>query len=151
MTIKPKQASLAFLIITLYAVGSANAEIYKWTDKEGKVHFSATPPKDTTTKAEDIEKEIKFKIGKVQPPSTVTTAATSDKSKATKTKAGSTAKPGKDRYANDKSPSRLAYCNKLQRNINQLKAGKKNQLTAEKRASRLKADKAAMEKNCKGL
>jgi len=161
MTIKPSQILLISLVANLCMLGSASAEIYKWTDKNGKVHFSATPPKDTSTKAVDIEKDIKFKIGKAQTGPTTPTVIKQKKSESKKTEQASKTKvAAKDIYKGDKTPSRLTYCNKLRGNINTLenskniklvRKGETRPLTEEQRASRLKADKAMLEKNCKGL
>lgn len=38
---------------------NALAEIYKWTDASGKVHYSQTPPPDYQKKAETIGKRIR--------------------------------------------------------------------------------------------
>jgi hypothetical protein len=40
-----------FLLMLLSAAAVAG-EVYKWTDKDGKVHFSSTPPKDKEAKVE---------------------------------------------------------------------------------------------------
>ena len=40
-----------FLLILFYA-GSANAEIYKWVDEQGKVHYSDRPQGKNTEKVE---------------------------------------------------------------------------------------------------
>lgn len=43
-----------FLLLTISCI--ASAEVYRWTDKEGKIHFSDNKPK---TAAEDITAKIK--------------------------------------------------------------------------------------------
>ncbi|QTR49627.1 DUF4124 domain-containing protein [Candidatus Thiothrix anitrata] len=42
---------------------SASAEMYKWTDSNGKTHYSATPP-PADVNAKNIEAEIKLSTGK---------------------------------------------------------------------------------------
>jgi len=48
---------LKILLITLVAVAgmAAFADIYKWVDKEGKVHYSDKPPRDVGSKHMQIE------------------------------------------------------------------------------------------------
>ena len=43
-----KHAIPAVILTTLFAVamGSAQAEVFRWKDKDGKVHYSDNPPKD---------------------------------------------------------------------------------------------------------
>jgi hypothetical protein len=38
--------SLALLAVFAFCMGSAQAEIYRWTDSDGKVHYSDNPPPD---------------------------------------------------------------------------------------------------------
>jgi len=54
-------------------VGSVEAEIYKWTDAAGSVHYTQTPPPDAA-KAKDIAQEISLSTGKAQHSSTDKTA-----------------------------------------------------------------------------
>jgi hypothetical protein len=44
--------SLVVLSLMLVALGATAGEVYKWTDKDGKVHFSSKPPKDKQAKVE---------------------------------------------------------------------------------------------------
>ena len=39
---------LLSLFVTFSLSQTLHAKIFKWTDSEGKVHYSATPPKDAT-------------------------------------------------------------------------------------------------------
>lgn len=148
---------LLTLCITFGLSQAANAKIYKWTDKEGKIHYSATPPKDTSTKAEDIEDKIKFNIGKAQPTTTHHVAVKkTSKSQEEKDKI----KAAQEKYKDDKSQARIAYCNGLKRNIHTLQAnknvniaekGKLKPLSSTEKAARLAKEKSNLEKNCAGL
>lgn len=55
----------ALLLIVFYA--TAHAEIYKWVDENGKVHFSDAPHEEANV--ETIEVEPAVKIGTVKPQS----------------------------------------------------------------------------------
>lgn len=146
--------TLLSLCITFSIAQTAQAEIYKWTDANGKVHYSATPPKDTSTKAENIEDKIKFNIGKVQP------------SKAHHTKPKTTTKEKKDikasreKYKKDRSQARVGYCNGLRRNIQTLENSKNVNITEKEnlkplsiseKAARLSKEKSNLDKNCEGM
>ncbi len=50
------------LACALCFVNSANAEMYKWTDKNGETHYTETPP-PADAKGKDIEPEIKLSTG----------------------------------------------------------------------------------------
>ncbi len=64
--------SLTKKIITVAAIGSlallvnigANAEIYKWTDAKGVVHYTANKPTQKKIKTENIEVKIRNAAGK---------------------------------------------------------------------------------------
>lgn len=49
----------------LLACTIANAEIYKWTDAAGSVHYTQTPPPELS-KAKDIAQDISLSAGKAQ-------------------------------------------------------------------------------------
>lgn len=52
------------LMGVLFASTDACAEMYKWTDKNGETHYTATPP-PPNAKGKDIEDEIKLSTGKL--------------------------------------------------------------------------------------
>lgn len=56
----------AFSVITAMSVFSNNlqAEIYKWKDEQGQVHYSATPPPSKTIDLENISDDISLRSGK---------------------------------------------------------------------------------------
>ena len=152
---------LPLLLLTVGFSSTAQAEIYKWTDEEGKVHYSATPPQGQTTKAEQIGDKIKFNVGKVQtttetdePEKATTTAATEE------TEAAEENAPTENIYKGDRTAARVAYCQKIQNNIhildndenaNVVETGSSKPLEAAERAARLEKAKADLAKNCEDL
>ena len=54
--IKILNCKITPLIVLLCVCGVSHAEIYKWVDKNGKVHYSQTPP-DKSAEKMDIENE----------------------------------------------------------------------------------------------
>lgn len=60
---KPNKSRLVLAFLMLCLTFTASAEIYKWTDANGKTHYSQTPPEDTSTKAKDIGDEIDMAAG----------------------------------------------------------------------------------------
>lgn len=148
------------LFLVLLGTQAIQADIYKWTDADGKVHYSATPPKEPQKDVEDIEDEIKANIGKVQ-PSTNYKAPTQTAEKASdNTAKKSSGKKSTDRYKGDRSPARVAYCNNLKNNIHTMennkngklvKEGDSKPLTSEQVNTQLKKDKASLAKNCIGI
>ncbi|MGB1311242.1 MAG: DUF4124 domain-containing protein [Leucothrix sp.] len=153
-----KQILLSFFV-TFSLSQTLHANIYKWTDSDGKVHYSATPPKDTKTKAEDIADKIKFNIGKLQPTTKHHTVA-KIKPKAKTPKERKEIKTAQADYKNDQSKARLAYCSGLKRNIHTLETSKNvniaekgnlKPLSGSEKAARLEKEKSNLEKNCAGL
>jgi len=149
---------LLSLCITFSIVQTAHAKIYKWTDDDGKVHYSATPPKNTKTKAENIEDKIKFNIGKVQPVTNYRAASGKPKVKTEKDDAKTKAIQAK--YKTDQSKARMAYCNGLKRNIHTLQTSKNvniaeegnlKPLSSTEKQARLNKEKSNLEKNCAGM
>ncbi|PID45084.1 MAG: hypothetical protein CSB47_10020 [Proteobacteria bacterium] len=149
------------LLIMLFGVHSvAQADIYKWTDKDGKVHYSATPPKKPQKNVEDIEDKIKASIGKVQPKTSYKVPVASNTESNTPKKQGTSDGRAGDHYNEDRSQARLAYCNDLKRNIhtmennknsNLIREGEKKPLSADQIKNQLKKDKANFAKNCGGI
>ena len=147
------------LLLVLLSTQTLHADIYKWTDKDGKVHYSATPPKEPQKNIEDIEDKIKANIGKVQPSTAYKTAPkTEEKTSTSSTKTSE--KKSKDLYKGDRSTARIAYCNNLKNNIhtmennkngNLVKEGETKPLTSEQVGAQLKKDKDRLAKNCIGL
>lgn len=52
------------LLASTFFTHTAFAEMYKWTDKSGEVHYTQTPP-PADAKGKDIESDIKLSTGKL--------------------------------------------------------------------------------------
>src|ERR1700752_4372386 len=48
---KPRRSALAALAAALAIAAQAQTNVYRWVDKEGKVHFSDTPPPEDARNA----------------------------------------------------------------------------------------------------
>ncbi len=59
-------ASLSTL--ALFLTLNTQAEIYKWTDANGNIHYSAHPPAKQKVKSQDIEDRIRSAAGKYRAP-----------------------------------------------------------------------------------
>jgi len=55
-----------FLVVISFASFNVNAELFKWTDKEGKFHISDRPPLDPNKVKMENKKSIKRAIKKQQ-------------------------------------------------------------------------------------
>ncbi|HHJ35083.1 MAG TPA: DUF4124 domain-containing protein [Gammaproteobacteria bacterium] len=62
-----------FIVLFLFMVTSVHAEIYKWTDKEGKIHFGDSPA--------DVESATRLKIN-TESRSGITHSSGNDKERA---------------------------------------------------------------------
>lgn len=60
---------LAFLLPLLIMVSATEAQVYKWVDENGKVHFSDQPPRKKPASAEKVELKIAPKTGNRAAPS----------------------------------------------------------------------------------
>lgn len=52
------------LLVNMMMMTNATANMYKWTDKNGEIHYTQTPPPPGTT-GEDIEEQIRLSTGKL--------------------------------------------------------------------------------------
>jgi hypothetical protein len=82
----------AIILVLLGAVASAQAGIYKWTDENGKVHYTQTPPPKEGTRA-TINSDTFNSVQTVKAPQisqrsvrTITRANTASEAKKTKVK-----------------------------------------------------------------
>lgn len=127
------------LIISL----SSQAEIYKWVDENGGVHYTATPPqqKKKRIKATDIADEIRAKAGKYRPPSK------SESSADQTSNSGEESKNSEDTNLAGPDKKLIEYCKNQKNNLVQLKKnfrnvwidvkGKKTNLTQEQRKEKV--------------
>lgn len=151
------------LPLFLFAIGlssTAQAEIYKWTDSDGKVHYSATPPQDTKAKAEQIGEKIKFNVGKIQPTTEIQEKPAAEAPASGETETSTDEASKKNLYEGDRSQARIAYCKNLQNNIHILENGKNRKIVEEgssqplevdERSAHLEKAKSDLEKHCQGI
>lgn len=52
------------LLVSIFFIQNVSAEMYKWTDKDGKTQYTQTPP-PANIKSKDIEDDIKLSTGKL--------------------------------------------------------------------------------------
>ncbi|RVU83945.1 DUF4124 domain-containing protein [Leucothrix sargassi] len=149
-----KKILLPLLLLAVGTSQNLSAEIYKWTDKDGKVHYSSTPPKENPQSAQVIGDKIKANIGKVQPVTSYK-ANTTEKEEVKKT-----TKKADNPYENDRSAARVKYCENLKKNINTLENNKNINIIVEgnptpisdtDKEERIAKYKADLEKNCENI
>jgi hypothetical protein len=161
ITINPEKnihSLLALMLLTVAATttfvpSTAKAEIYKWTDAQGQVHYSATPP-TKKVKTREIGTEIKMAAGKFD-PSTVKQKSETEDSDTENTEDSSQTK-GK----NKPTKERIAYCKTQRKNLALLKNnknirwksfGKETELSDAQRKSKINSIKALIMDECKGI
>lgn len=71
-----KNTALGMLILSLLLIGESSAEIYKWVDAEGNVHYGQQRPNDANAEKLDIQQEptTTFRSGAKAPVKTEETA-----------------------------------------------------------------------------
>lgn len=145
--------------LSLFLSMSAQAEIYKWSDSNGGVHYTATPPAQSKKKikSEDIETTIRAQAGKSKPVDKEIATANDDSS-------------SPDENNNDKKvETELAgpdkklknYCKSQRNNLVQLKKnfrnvwidvkGEKTNLTQEQRKQKVDYLKTRIKEDCAGV
>jgi hypothetical protein len=131
----------------------ANAEIYKWTDANGQVHYSATPPRKKV-KTKEIGNEIKMAAGKFDPASVKPESDTEESDTDNTDDASQT--DGK----NKPTKERLAYCKTQRKNLALLENnknirwksfGKETELNDAQRKSKINQIKSQITSECKGI
>lgn len=135
---------------------NSHAEIYKWKDASGQVHYSATPPTHKKAKAENIEAKIKMSAGKYKPSSKIAKKKSPEEDKEKTSDASS-----KDKNANNKPTKQLIdYCKGQRKSLKLLnnnqnitweQFGKKTKLSAAQRKSKIKSIKSNITEECKGI
>lgn len=143
--------SLSALFFVISA-NTANAKIYKWTDANGSVHYSATPPKQkfNKIKAKNIEDEIRYATGRPKYPS------------AGKAESKAVDKNSKeDEKLAGPSKKLIKYCKQQRTNLRKLKEnfntkwvdhkGKETQLTQKQRKDKVKEIKKSITAGCVGV
>ena len=146
-------------MLTLSYSVTTQAKIYKWTDQQGVIHYSATPPvvNSAKTKVEDIESKIRSHAGKASTQSTRTYNTYDTQQKLAKKK-----NKGQSIEEKLKGPNKrlVAYCMGQRRNLEQIKnnyrttwveKGKKVKLDQAQRKEKAKYLADQISKNCEGV
>lgn len=133
-------------------ITSVEAEIYKWTDASGAVHYTQTPPPDAS-KAKEIAQDISLSSGKAKQAEKANTSA---KSEEDKDKSKDELDQAKDEGSKNEDKHRQ-FCEQQKSSLKQLlanpvirwrsTANEEKILTAKERADKI----AEMEKNLKDL
>ena len=139
--------------VSLFANLAIQAEIYKWTDAKGVIHYSAQKPLERKIKSENIEQEIRSAAGKYI-PSTEQVTSTNET-------------PGKENSKNTNvkldgpSPELVKYCKSQRKNLSDLsknyrtmwqgKDGKKTRLDQKQRQEKANQIKESIMKECVGV
>ena len=134
-------------------IASVEAEIYKWTDASGAVHYTQTPPPDLS-KAKDIAEDISLSTGKAK--HTEKTEATAKSEEENNDKPKDELDQAKDEGAKNEDKHRQ-FCDQQKSSLKQLLANpvirwrstenEEKILSAKERAEKI----AEMEKNVKEL
>ena len=143
--------STIFLLLSV----SAQAEIYKWIDENGGVHYAAQPPihqKKKRVKAKNIEDEIRAAAGKYRPPANSTVKKDNADTSGSETNEKDLAGPDK---------KLVSYCNNQKKNLVQLKKnfrnvwidvkGKKTNLDQEQRKEKVAYLQQRITEDCKDV
>ena len=151
---KPTIITLSLITLTL-SITSTQAKIYKWTDTNGAVHYSSTPPKTnkkSNLNVKDIEDKIRFAAGKPRASSS-------------KQSIEGPVSEGKDEKESSKlappSPKLIKYCKSQRSNLKQLKenfnttwvsaSGKKALLSQKQRKDKVKEIRKSITTECVGV
>jgi len=138
---------------------NTHAEIYKWKDANGQVHYSATPPTHKKAKAEDIEGKILMSAGKFD-PSRVSKKSSDDSDNENKNKNDDDTKAENKKEANKPTKQLIDYCKGQRKSLKLLKNnqnimweqfGKKTNLSAAQRKQKIKSIKSNITSECKGV
>lgn len=134
-------------------ITNVEAEIYKWTDASGAVHYTQTPPPDLS-KAKDIAEDISLSTGKAKHTEKAETSAKSDEDNKDKPK--DELDQAKDEGAKNEDKHRQ-FCDQQKSSLKQLLANpvirwrstdnEEKILSAKERAEKI----SEMEKNVKEL
>lgn len=134
-------------------IANVQAEIYKWTDASGAVHYTQTPPPDLS-KAKDIAEDISLSTGKAKHTEKAETTAKSEENNKDKPK--DEFEQAKEEGAKNEDKQRQ-FCDQQKDSLKQLLSNpvirwrstdnQEKILTAKERAEKI----AEMEKSVKEL
>ncbi|WP_299876042.1 DUF4124 domain-containing protein [uncultured Cocleimonas sp.] len=150
-----KLASITTIIPALFILSvNTQAEIYKWVDENGGVHYTAQPPvhKKKRVKAKNIEDEIRAAAGKYRPPANSAVSKKEDGTDAEKETVNGEELSGPDKKL-------ISYCTNQKKNLEQLKKnfrnvwidvkGKKTTLDQEQRKEKVAYLQQRIAEDCK--
>lgn len=134
------------LLISTFTALPANAEMYKWKDKSGEVHYTQTPP-PAGVEGKDIEDDIKLSTGKLgngnkKPPPSKSQDGLAD--------AENAGKKSEDKHRD--------FCTQQENTLKQMTASSlikwkddkgERYLTAEEKATKIKELKQNLESMCR--
>ncbi len=145
---------LSILAIT-FSVTSIQAKIYKWTDANGAVHYSATPPKSNKKSkidVKDIEDKIRFAAGRPRTSNSNQTIEGPVAESENKKESDKLAPP---------SAKLIKYCKSQRSNLKKLKdnfnttwvsaSGKKSLLSQKQRKEKVKEIRKSISTECIGV
>lgn len=145
---------LALSISTLSFSISSHAEIYKWTDAKGQVHYSARPPVQKQENTQEIEEKILMSVGKFDPSSVKNKNKTNEGTPEDEVSAENKetkSKPTKQLVDYCKAQRKSLKLLKNNQNIMWEQFGKKTSLTAAQRKAKMKKIKSEITEECKGV
>lgn len=148
---------LGLSLSTFSIATSSHAEIYKWTDAKGQVHYSARPPVQKQENTQEIEDKILMSVGKFNPSSVKNTKTSTEAPAEDDVLAENT----ENKDANNKPTKQLVdYCKTQRKNLKLLKNnkdimweqfGKKTSLSTAQRKAKIKKIKTEITEECKGI
>jgi len=130
---------------------NVQAKIYKWTDANGQVHYTAQPPaqKKLRVKAKNIEDKIRANAGKYRPPTKTKVAATDT---------DDTSENKSDEKLSGPNAQLVKYCDSQRNNVKQLRKnfrnvwidanGKKTSLDQKQRKEKVAMLEAKIKTDC---
>lgn len=154
------KSSLTKKIITATAIGSlallvnlgANAEIYKWTDAKGIVHYTANKPTQRKIKTENIEVKIRNAAGRYKK-----SAKDQESKSPTNSRSSNDGEKKKTKMAGPDA-ALISYCKSQRSNLSSLQKnfrntwqdadGKKKRLNQEERKLKIDLIQKQISKDC---
>ena len=153
--INKKSVILTSMATLLILSVNTHAKIYKWTDANGQVHYTAQPPAQTkkrTIKATNIEDQIRAKAGKYRSPKSLKKVAAKNPNDDSDTDTQS------DEELSGPDKQLIKYCDGQRNNLKQLKKnfrniwidakGNKTALSQEQRKEKVSILQQEIDSNC---
>jgi hypothetical protein len=143
----------AFILVAATVNTSSEAEIYKWTDAKGVIHYSSQKPMQKKIKSKNIEDEIRFAAGKSRESSGQASQSTNQTvAKNTEKTATKLDGPSAKLVSYCKGQrTNLAQLKKNFRNVWQGKDGKKTRLDQKQRQEKVNQLQQSITAECAGV